>query len=28
VMAVSSRWSARRVGFCGLQHSALSNRPT
>jgi hypothetical protein len=28
VMAVSSRCRARRAGFCGLQRSALSNRPT
>jgi hypothetical protein len=28
VMAISSRWRARRAGFCGLQRSALSKRPT
>jgi hypothetical protein len=28
VMAVSSRCRARRAGFCGLQRSALSTRPT
>ncbi len=27
-MAASSRWRARRAGFCGLQRSALSQRPT
>src|SRR5262249_14725403 len=25
--AASSRWRARRAGFCGLQRSALSKRP-
>jgi hypothetical protein len=28
VMAPSSRWRARRAGFCGLRHSALRKRPT
>jgi hypothetical protein len=28
VMAASSRWRARRIGFWGLQRMALSNRPT
>jgi hypothetical protein len=28
VMAVSSRCRARRAGFCGLQRSAFSTRPT
>jgi hypothetical protein len=27
-MAASSRWRARRAGFCGLQPIALSRRPT
>src|SRR5262245_27137864 len=27
-MAASSRWRARRAGFCGLQPMALSRRPT
>jgi hypothetical protein len=27
-MAASSRWRARRAGFCGLQPMALSSRPT
>jgi hypothetical protein len=27
-MAVSSRWRARRAGFCGLQRMALHKRPT
>ncbi len=27
-IAASSRWRARRAGFCGLQRSALSKRPT
>jgi hypothetical protein len=27
-MAASSRWRARRAGVCGLQHMALSKRPT
>jgi hypothetical protein len=27
-MATSSRWRARRAGFCGLQRIALSKRPT
>lgn len=27
-MAASSRWRARRTGFCGLQRSAWSKRPT
>ena len=27
-MATSSRWRARRAGFCGLQRIVLSNRPT
>jgi hypothetical protein len=27
-MAASSRWRARRAGFCGLQRSPLSLRPT
>lgn len=28
VMAASSRWSARRSGFCGVQPNWWSNRPT
>jgi hypothetical protein len=28
VMAASSRWRARRVGFCGLQRIVRHNRPT
>jgi hypothetical protein len=28
VIAASSRWRARRAGFCGLQRIALPRRPT
>ena len=28
VMAASSRWRARRIGFCGLQRIALQKRPS